>query len=588
MHRVVDVSAQYPPQVLREYSLIADGERGALIGSRGDIAWMCAPRWHDDAVFSTLIGGKGLYAVTPDVDRHVWGGYYEPGSLIWRSRWATSEGIVESRDALAFPGDPHRAVILRSVCAQDSATPMRAVLAAHDRFGAAALDDVRRRGGVWTARTGRLNLRWSGLDDVRRTALGYVTQRVVRPGEQWDLVLEISDRPFDDEPPEAREQWEVTANAWSSAKPDLGGTIAPVDAMTAFTVLRGLTAASGGMVAAATMALPERAEQGRNYDYRYVWIRDQCYAGQAAAAAGADIIVDDAVRFVSEQLLAHGPELKPAYTILGDEVPDERKLRGLDGYPGGSDIAGNRANVQFQLDSFGEALQLFAAAADCDRIETTNWHAVEAAADAIARRWKEPDNGIWEIDAQRWTHSRLMCVAGLRDVSRHAPGKQAAEWTSLADTILAQVASDSLHPSGRWQRSPEDENVDAALLLAGIRGAVAPDDPRTAATREAIRRDLCRDHFVYRFRQGPGPLEDAEGAFVLCGFLMAMADHAAGDHISAARFFERNRAACGPPGLFSEEYDVRQRQLRGNLPQAFVHAVMLEAAGRLAADAAGQ
>ena len=76
---MVDVSALYPPQVLREYSLIADGERGALIGSRGDVAWMCAPRWHYDAVFSTLVGGKGVYAVTPDVDRHVWGGYYEPG-----------------------------------------------------------------------------------------------------------------------------------------------------------------------------------------------------------------------------------------------------------------------------------------------------------------------------------------------------------------------------------------------------------------------------------------------------------------------------------------------------------------------------
>src|SRR4051794_12603757 len=97
---VPDVSTQFPPRVLREYSFIADGERGALIGPRGDIAWMCAPRWHDDAVFSTLIGGGGIYAVTPDVDRAVWGGYYESGSLIWRSHWATGDaGIVESRDA---------------------------------------------------------------------------------------------------------------------------------------------------------------------------------------------------------------------------------------------------------------------------------------------------------------------------------------------------------------------------------------------------------------------------------------------------------------------------------------------------------
>jgi len=579
---VVEVSALYPPQVLREYSLIADGERGALIGSRGDIAWMCAPQWHSDAVFSTLVGGKGVYAVSPDVERHVWGGYYEPGSLIWRSRWATSDGIVESRDALVFPGDPHKAVIMRSVCAQDSPTPMRADLAAHDRFGAAPLTNVRRRGNVWTAETGRMHVRWSGMDGVRRTALGYVARKVVRPDEQWDLVLEISDQPFEDDPPDPQQQWKITEDAWTSIRPDLGNTLAPVDAMTAFTVLRGLTSRTGGMVAAATMALPERAEQGRNYDYRYVWIRDQCYTGQAAAAAGVDVIVDDAVRFVGEQLLADGPQLKPAYTVGGDEVPGERKLRRLAGYPGGSDIVGNRANEQFQLDAFGEALQLFAAAADCDRLDSVHWRAVEAAAGAIAKRWKEPDNGIWEIDAQRWTHSRLMCAAGLRAVSRHASGKLASRWTSLADTIVADAARNSVHPSGRWQRSPGDDNVDAALLLAGIRGAVAPNDPRTTATRDAVKRELAQDHFVYRFRQGPGPLEDAEGAFVLCGFLMALAEHAAGDTLSAARYFERNRAACGPPGLFSEEYDVRQRQLRGNIPQAFVHAIMLEAATRLA------
>ena len=80
------------------------------------------------------------------------------------------------------------------------------------------------------------------------------------------------------------------------------------------------------MVAAATTSLPERARQGRNYDYRYVWIRDQCYAGQAVAAAGPHPLLDDAVRFVGDRLLADGPELKPAYTITGDAVPDERQL----------------------------------------------------------------------------------------------------------------------------------------------------------------------------------------------------------------------------------------------------------------------
>ena len=96
------------------------------------------------------------------------------------------------------------------------------------------------------------------------------------------------------------------------------------------------------------------------------------------------------------------------------------------------------------------------------------------------------------------------------------------------------------------------------------------------ATWRAVADDLAEDGYVYRFRQDARPLGQAEGAFLLCGFLMALAAHQQGDRWRAARWFERNRAACGPPGLFSEEYDVTQRQMRGNLPQAFVHALMLE------------
>jgi GH15 family glucan-1,4-alpha-glucosidase len=151
----------------------------------------------------------------------------------------------------------------------------------------------------------------------------------------------------------------------------------------------------------------------------------------------------------------------------------------------------------------------------------------------------------------------------------------------LADAIVAETSRDCLHPSGRWQRSPSDEKVDAALLLPAIRGAVPASDPRSLATLEAVRAELTEVGFVYRFRHDHRPLHDAEGAFLLCGFFMALADQQQGNVVQARAWFERSRAACGPAGLYSEEYDVIQRQLRGNLPQAFVHALMLEAASRL-------
>ena len=139
----------------------------------------------------------------------------------------------------------------------------------------------------------------------------------------------------------------------------------------------------------------------------------------------------------------------------------------------------------------------------------------------------------------------------------------------------------ALHPTGRWQRADDDERVDAALLLPPVRGAVPADDPRTVATLQAVRAELDERRLRLPLPPRRAAARTAEGAFLLCGFIMALAEHQQGDAVAAARWFERNRAACGPPGLFAEEYDVAQRQLRGNLPQAFVHAMLLETSIRL-------
>lgn len=313
-----------------------------------------------------------------------------------------------------------------------------------------------------------------------------------------------------------------------------------------------------------------------------MWIRDQSYAGQAAAAANAPELLDAAVRFVGERLLADGPHLAPAYTAHGTTVPGQQELA-LPGYPGGFSRTGNHVKKQFQLDCFGEALLLFAAAECQDRLDTSGWKAAETAVRAVAARWREPDAGIWELDNRPWTHSRLTCVAGLRALADAAPNRPLADaCAQLAAAVFDETAASSVHVRGHWQRTPEDPAVDAALLLPAVRGALAAEDPRARATLVACRRQLTDDHFIYRFRHDDRPLQESEGAFLLCGFLMAMAEHQQGNTVDAHRWFERNRGACGASGLYAEEFDIAQRQLRGNIPQAFVHALLLETAARLA------
>jgi alpha,alpha-trehalase len=464
------------PRVLREYAMVADGERGALIGPDGSVTWLCVPRWDSPAAFSGLLGGPGRYTITPADRWHVWGGYYEPGSLIWRSRWV-GDSRVECREALAMPAEPNRAVLLRRVEAVDGPAKVTVVLDLRGGYGRGRMTDLSRQGDAWTGRSGHLRFRWSGAGRARHVD-GQLRMAVkLAAGEKHAFVLELSDLDLAEEQPDPDSLWTATEEAWSQVVPDCGDLIAVADARHAYAVLRGLTSASGAMVAAATTSLPERLQGGRNYDYRYAWIRDQCYAGLAVAAHGPHPLLTGAVRFVTERLLADGPDLMPGYTVSGSAIPGERPLR-LRGFPGGEARSGNWVRGQFQLDALGEALSLLAAAARLDMLAEDDWRAAEIAADAIEKRWREPDAGIWELDNQRWAHSRLACVAGLRAIATAAGSgpagghghRAAARWSRLRAPCRAAAAG-------------------ARRSAAGRRPAAAPDQGCAAAVRPAYRRD---------------------------------------------------------------------------------------------------
>ena len=174
-------------------------------------------------------------------------------------------------------------------------------------------------------------------------------------------------------------------------------------------------------------------------------------------------------------------------------------------------------------------------------------------------------------------------MAGLRAAARTCTTEpQASEWSALADVILADTGKHAVHPSGRWQRSPGDPGLDAALLMPPVRGAVPADDPRTTETLRAYLAELTQDGYAYRFRHDSGRWVRPRARSCCAASSWPWLCSSRADELEAARWFERNRAACGSPGLYAEEYDVAERQLRGNLPQAFVHAMLLECAARLA------
>jgi GH15 family glucan-1,4-alpha-glucosidase len=231
--------------------------------------------------------------------------------------------------------------VLRRLTAVEGATRFDVALDVRAGYGTAAVEDLNCDKGIWTARSGPLRLRWSGAPSAKVDSQGVLhADIVVEAGGHHDLVLEIGDSSLETPLPDAEVAWSETFEAWRRSVPRFDGVLAARDVRQSYAVLRGMTSPGGGMVAAATLGLPERAEAGRNYDYRYAWVRDQCFAGHAVAVTGAHPLLDDAVRFVTERVLADGPSLRPAYCVDGAAVPDERELTMLVGYPGGAPQGG--------------------------------------------------------------------------------------------------------------------------------------------------------------------------------------------------------------------------------------------------------
>ena len=376
--------------------------------------------------------------------------------MIWVQRWVTEDAEVECRSAFALPGRHGRLTLLRTITVLRGSAVIDIALDIRAGFDKHKLRKATFDGDGWRSRSDTVHVLWTGLgEEVEQDPNGALTAKpVMKAGETRTLALVLSED-ADPLPPDLDELWAGTRDGWNRRVPAVSSNVTTRDSAHAYAVLTSMTADTGGMVAAATLGLPEKAGGGRSFDYRYVWIRDQCYVGQAVALGDNLSLLDDAVRFVVARIEQYGEHLAPAYRTDGSPVPDEEPLA-LAGYPGdGGAVVGNWVNKQFQLDAWGEVLLLFAAADEKGHLGADGWEAAEKAAAVIADRWQELDAGIWELEPAAWAHSRLMCAAGLRTIARRPTAlHNAGRWVSLADEIVADTSRTSLHRTGRCSVRP--------------------------------------------------------------------------------------------------------------------------------------
>ncbi|QNA77044.1 glycoside hydrolase family 15 protein [Streptomyces sp. So13.3] len=355
-------------------------------------------------------------------------------------------------------------------------------------------------------------------------------------------------------------------------------------------VLQALTfAPTGAIVAAATTSLPESIGGDRNWDYRYTWVRDASFTLQALATASCDMEKGAFFGFLARAAatqLQRGVDLQVMYGIGGERDLSERPLPHLTGWRHSAPVrTGNDAWRQRQLDVYGELLD---AAHQCLPhempldlpVRTFLVQAVEAA----ARRWSEPDQGIWEVrgPSRHFLHSKLMCWVALDRAIDMAPALQAADrvqdWKAIREEIRTTIEGEGWNDQmGAFSQSFGSEELDASALVLALVGFLPGNDPRVRSTVEAIRSQLTDARgLVHRYLKDDMPTQ--EGTFLLCTFWLAHALAISGDVSGARQVFETALAQANDVGLLAEEVSSATGEALGNYPQALSHIGLVNAA----------
>ncbi len=347
-------------------------------------------------------------------------------------------------------------------------------------------------------------------------------------------------------------------------------------------------AESGVFVAAPTTSLPEWIGGGRNWDYRYVWIRDAAFTAQVFLLLGH---VTEARAYVAWAFdraaeLQGEDELRTIYSVDGRAPPTETELPHLEGYRGSRPVRiGNAAADQRQLDIYGEILDL---AYLIERVDPAfvrdRWSTIEHLANQTTKLWASPDSGIWESRAtpRHYVHSKLMCWVALDRATQLAREFGKVEtvdrWTRVAEEIRAAILSRGYDERvGAFVQAFDHPVLDASALRIPLEGLLPATDPRVLGTIDAVERRLARGAFVRRY-DGEDGLAGPEGAFLLCSFWLVEALAKSGQTERALDHWRALLDVAGPLLLFPEEADPETKQPLGNYPQAFTHIGLLRAA----------
>ena len=599
--------SKFPP--IRDYAFLSDCEVCALVAPSGAVEWLCLPRADSPSVFGAMLDrSAGTFTVGPadlQVPSHR---RYLPGSMVLETTWQTPTGWLVVHDCLVMrrwdggpraerfrraPGDfVAEGVLLRvATCIDGTAEVVVHCLPQLD---------YARQPTEWSYAGedyGRARLESDGdqaMELVSSVHIGLAGQRAfghtkLREGETAFAALCWGGAAGPQTVEEAYERTWATAGFWRDWLK--GGTFPDHEwrsylERSALT-LKGLShAPTGAILAASTTSLPETPGGGRNWDYRFTWVRDSAFMLRGLFALGYEWEAYEFFAFLLETA-ADGP-LQIMYGIGGERELDEVTLDHLSGYDGARPVrTGNGAWNQRQHDVWGMLLD--SAYTHSQRFEgqtpSAGWELIAGLVEDAAAAWTEPDRGIWEVrgDPKHFTASKVLCWVALDRGIRLAEGRgdsdRAARWRDVATQIQTEVCERGVDARGVFVQHYDTEALDAANLLIPLMGFLPPEDERVRATVLAIADELTEDGLVLRYRveHTDDGLEGEEGTFTICSFWLVSALCQIGEGARARALCEKLLAFASPLALYAEEIDANSGGQLGNLPQAFSHLSLIDA-----------
>jgi GH15 family glucan-1,4-alpha-glucosidase len=350
---------------------------------------------------------------------------------------------------------------------------------------------------------------------------------------------------------------------------------------------------TGAIVAAVTTSIPEAADGGRNWDYRYCWIRDAYFVVNALNRLNNTVGMERYMDYIVNVCAgASGARLQPVYRISGDPGMSEREIDSLSGYRGiGPVRVGNQANLQVQNDVYGSAVLASAHLFFDQRVKYRGdeglFRRLEPLGERAAALFDQPDAGLWELRGAAHVHtfSSVMCWAAcdrLAKIAAHIGlAESAAHWRATADRMRPVIVERAWHPGrNSFVSTFGGKSLDASLLLLHELGFLRADDPRFAATVEAVERELRQGQHVFRYSD-PDDFGVPDNAFIVCTFWYIDALAALGRTDEARVLFESMLASRNRHGLLSEHIDTRTGELWGNFPQTYSMVGLINSAMRL-------